>query len=237
MSSILPLQVRDLRYEVDGASLIKDISFTLKGGSRTIILGHNGAGKSILLRLCHGLLPPTGGEITWTGSAVEPARHQAMVFQRPMMLRRTAAENVDFALKMRGIPRSERRALVFDALKQTRLHRHADRQARTLSFGEQQRLALARAWAMKPDILFLDEPTASLDPAVTRSIEDLINLIHEAGTKIVMSTHDLGQARRLADEILFLHRGRLVSHAPAGDILNDSSHEEIRAFIEGELYW
>jgi len=237
VSSILPLQVRDLRYEVDGANLIKDISFTLNGGSRTIILGHNGAGKSILLRLCHGLLPPTGGKITWAGPATESARHQAMVFQRPMMLRRTAAENVDFALKVSGIPRSERRPLVIDALKQTRLHRHADRQARTLSFGEQQRLALARAWAMKPDILFLDEPTASLDPAVTRSIEDLINLIHDAGTKIVMSTHDLGQAKRLADEILFLHRGRLVSHAPASDILNDSSHKEIRAFIDGELYW
>lgn len=237
MGSILPLQVQGLHYEVDGTSLIKGISFTLSGGSRTIILGHNGAGKSLLLHLCHGLILPSGGEIVWQGSAEEPARHQAMVFQRPVMLRRTAAENVDFALRMRGIPRRERKHLVVDALKQTRLHRHADRQARTLSFGEQQRLALARAWAMKPEILFLDEPTASLDPAVTRSIEDLINLIHDAGTKIVMSTHDLGQARRLADEILFLHRGRLVSHAPAGDILNDSSHEEISAFIKGELYW
>lgn len=236
-TSILPLQVHGLHYEVDGASLIKDISFTLSGGSRTIILGHNGAGKSLLLQLCHGLILPSGGKIVWQGSAEEPARHQAMVFQRPVMLRRTAAENVDFALRMRGIPRGERQHLVVDALKQTRLHRHADRQARTLSFGEQQRLALARAWAMKPEILFLDEPTASLDPAVTRSIEDLINLIHEAGTKIVMSTHDLGQARRLADEILFLHRGRLVSHAPASNILNDSSHKEIRAFIDGELYW
>ncbi|NKB57686.1 MAG: ATP-binding cassette domain-containing protein [Alphaproteobacteria bacterium] len=237
VASILPLQVRDLRYEVDGTSLIKDISFTLNGGSRTIILGHNGAGKSLLLRLCHGLIPPTGGDIIWRGPAEEPARHQAMVFQRPMMLRRTAAGNVDFALKMRGIPRAERRPLVVDALKQTRLHRHADRQARTLSFGEQQRLALARAWAMKPDILFLDEPTASLDPAVTRSIEDLINLIHDAGTKIVMSTHDLGQARRLADEILFLHRGRLIAHAPAQDILNHPGSEEVRAFIAGELFW
>lgn len=237
VASILPLQVRDLRYEVDGTSLIKDISFTLNSGTRTIILGHNGAGKSILLRLCHGLIAPTGGKITWSGPAAEPARHQAMVFQRPVMLRRTAAENVDFALRMRGVPRAERRRQVVDALKQTRLHRHADRQARTLSFGEQQRLALARAWAMKPDILFLDEPTASLDPAVTRSIEDLINLIHDAGTKIVMSTHDLGQAKRLADEILFLHRGRLVIHAPAGDILSTPKNEEVRAFIDGELFW
>ena len=112
-----------------------------------------------------------------------------------------------------------------------------DRQARILSFGEQQRLAIARAWALKPDVLFLDEPTASLDPAVTQSIEELINLINDAGTKIVMSTHDLGQARRLADEILFLHRGRLIAHAPAGDILNDPKPEEVRAFIDGDLYW
>lgn len=233
--SILPLRAGELRYEAGGVSLIKDISFTLEAGTRTIVLGHNGAGKSLLLRLCHGLIAPTGGSVSWSGP--DPGRRQAMVFQRPVMLRRTAAANIDYALRIRGVPRAERRRRIVDALKQTRLYRHADRQARTLSFGEQQRLALARAWAIKPDVLFLDEPTASLDPAVTRSIEDLINLIHDAGTKIVMSTHDLGQARRLADEILFLHRGRLVAHAPADDVLNASNREEIRAFVEGELYW
>lgn len=236
-ASILPLAVRGLRYEADGVGLIKDISFTLSSGTRTIILGHNGAGKSLLLRLCHGLIAPTGGEIAWRDGADDPARHQAMVFQRPVMLRRTAADNVDYALRLRGVPRAERRDLVAEALRQTRLYRHADRQARTLSFGEQQRLALARAWALKPDVLFLDEPTASLDPAVTQAIEELINLIHGAGTKIVMSTHDLGQARRLADEIMFLHRGRLIAHAPADDILQAPAQKEVRAFIEGELYW
>lgn len=235
--SILPLSVRNLRYDVDGTSLIKDVSFTLQTGTRTIILGHNGAGKSLLLRLCHGLIAPSGGEIAWNGGTADAARHQAMVFQRPVMLRRTAAGNVDYALRMRGVPRTARRELVAEALKRTRLYRHADRQARSLSFGEQQRLALARAWALKPDILFLDEPTASLDPAVTQSIEALINLIHDAGTKIVMSTHDLAQARRLADEILFLHRGRLIAHAPAETIFSDPEQTEIRAFIEGELYW
>ncbi len=236
--SILPLRVSGLRFEAGGVSLIKDISFTLERGSRTVILGHNGAGKSLLLRLCHGLIAPTGGQIGWAGAnGSDPARHQAMVFQRPVMLRRTVAENVDHALRIRGAPRAERRGLVEDALKQTRLYRHAGRQARTLSFGEQQRLALARAWAMKPHILFLDEPTASLDPAVTRTIEELINEIHATGTKIVMSTHDLGQAKRLADDILFLHRGRLVAHAPADDFLNNPSSEEAHAFIEGELFW
>ncbi|MDD9918524.1 MAG: phosphate ABC transporter ATP-binding protein [Rhodospirillaceae bacterium] len=231
------MHVHGLRYEADGVGLIKDITFTLESGTRTIILGHNGAGKSLLLRLCHGLIAPTGGEIAWNSGSTDVAHRQAMVFQRPVMLRRTAAENVDYALRMRGMPRRERREIVAEALKQTRLYRHADRQARSLSFGEQQRLALARAWALKPDVLFLDEPTASLDPAVTQSIEELINLIHDAGTKIVMSTHDLGQARRLADEVLFLHRGRLIAHAPAADILNDPEREEVRACIDGDLYW
>jgi len=231
------LGVCGLRYEVDGVSLIKDISFTLNASTRTIILGHNGAGKSLLLRLCHGLITPTSGKIIWNGGSNDVAQRQAMVFQRPVMLRRTAAENIDYALRMRGVPRGDRHERVTEALKQTRLYRHADRQARSLSFGEQQRLALARAWVLEPDVLFLDEPTASLDPAVTKSIEELINLIHNAGTKIIMSTHDLGQARRLADEILFLHRGRLIAHAPAGDILNDPTQIEVRAFINGDLFW
>jgi len=240
-ASILPLQVRGLRYEAGGAILIKDMSFRLERGSKTVILGHNGAGKSLLLRLCHGLIAPSAGTLEWEGAAAagidDPAAHQAMVFQRPVMLRRTAAENVDYALRLRDVPSAERRRLVTDALRRTKLYRHADRQARTLSFGEQQRLALARAWAMQPHILFLDEPTASLDPAVTRSIEELIVAIHDRGAKIVMSTHDLGQARRLADDILFLHRGRLLAQAPATEFLDHPDGDAARAFIAGELYW
>jgi len=237
--SILPLQVRGLRYEAGGSLLIKDMSFRLERGSRTVILGHNGAGKSLLLRLCHGLIQPSAGTLEWEGAAGfgDPATHQAMVFQRPVMLRRTASENVDYALRLRGVPPAERRRLVTDALRRTKLHRHAERQARTLSFGEQQRLALARAWAIQPHILFLDEPTASLDPAVTRAIEELIDALHERGVKIVMSTHDLGQARRLADDILFLHRGRLLAQAQAAQFLDHPDSDAARAFIAGELYW
>jgi len=237
-TGILPLTVRDLRFDAGGQALIKDVSFTLQPGARTVVLGHNGAGKSLLLRLCHGLLQPTGGKIRWDGAGNEsPVRRQAMVFQRPVMLRRTVAENIDYALRLRQTPARERRALVAEALQETKLNRHASRPARTLSFGEQQRLALARAWALKPDVLFLDEPTASLDPAVTRTIEELIRAIHEAGTAILMSTHDLGQARRISDDILFLHRGRLVEHRPAAALLDDPQSAEARAFIAGELYW
>jgi tungstate transport system ATP-binding protein len=236
--NILPLSVRNLCFEAGGQRLIKDISFTLAQAGRTVILGHNGAGKSLLLRLCHGLIRPTSGEIRWQGAGgVDPALRQAMVFQRPVMLRRSAAANVEYALRLRHIPVDKRRALVAEALRRTKLHRHADTPARVLSFGEQQRLALARAWALKPDVLFLDEPTASLDPSVTLTIEALIDAIRESGTKIVMTTHDMGQARRMADDILFLHRGRLVEQATADELFDAPQSEEARAFIAGELFW
>jgi len=236
--NILPLVVQDLRFDAGGQRLIKDVSFTLRAGSRTVILGHNGAGKSLMLRLCHGLIRPTAGEVRWEGAnGLDPSLRQAMVFQRPVMLRRTAAANVEYALRLRRLPADERRALVVEALQRTKLQRHADRPARVLSFGEQQRLALARAWALKPDVLFLDEPTASLDPSVTLAIEALIDAIHDSGAKIVMTTHDLGQARRMADEILFLHRGRLVEQGPAEQLFAAPCSEEARAFIAGELFW
>lgn len=236
--NILPLTVRELCFESGGLRLIKDLSFTLARDGRTVILGANGAGKSLLLRLCHGLIAPTGGEVIWQGAnGIDPTTRQAMVFQRPVMLRRTVAANVDYALKVRGLERADRRALIDEALEKTRLRRHADTPARVLSFGEQQRVALARAWALRPDILFLDEPTASLDPSVTRTIEDMINDIAAADTKIVMTTHDLGQARRVADEILFMHRGRVLEQTPATAFFDGPHSEAAQAFLAGELFW
>ena len=236
--TILPLEARDLGFEIDGTRLIKNISFTLEAGPKTAILGANGAGKSLLLRLCHGLIQPTGGSVVWHGAGDgDPTLRQAMVFQRPVMLRRSAADNVAYALKLRGVAGQERRQRVEEALKRTRLNRHANRPARVLSFGEQQRLALARAWALRPDILFLDEPTASLDPSVTRTIEELILALHDAGTKIVMTTHDLGQVRRVADEVLFLHRGRLLEHTSVEDLFERPSSDAARAFVAGDLFW
>ncbi len=235
---ILPLTVRDLGFDSGGDRLIKGVSFSLAHGSRTVILGANGAGKSLLLRLCHGLIAPSQGDIEWTGAnGLDPRERQAMVFQRPVMLRRTVAANVEYALKVRGIGRGERRALAEEALARTRLRRHAHQPARVLSFGEQQRLALARAWAMKPDVLFLDEPTASLDPSVTLSIEALIDDIHRSGAKIVMTTHDLGQARRMADDVLFMHRGRVLEHSPAAGFFAEPRSEAARAFLAGDLFW
>jgi tungstate transport system ATP-binding protein len=236
--TILPLVVHKLCYEIGGKRLLDSVSFHTEVGPRTVVLGPNGAGKSLLLRLCHGLLSPTAGTITWAGAAPATVRSsQAMVFQRPVLLRRSTAANITYVLRLQGIPRRQRRAMVTEALDQAGLLPLAAQSARVLSGGEQQRLALMRAWALKPQVLFLDEPTASLDPAATRAVEALLDQIHHTGTKIIMTTHDLGQARRLADEVLFLHHGRLVDYAPATVFFSHPQSKEAAAFLEGTLLW
>jgi tungstate transport system ATP-binding protein len=235
-ASVLPLVLADVCYEASGQRLIDSISVEFAAGTRTVIMGANGAGKSLLLRLAHGLLSPTSGVVgAATGEAVRLRRAQAMVFQRPVLLRRSTLANVEYVLAARGVGRAERRRRALLALERTGLAALASRSARVLSAGEQQRLALARAWSLEPEILFLDEPTASLDPAATRGVERLVQSIHDAGTKIVMTTHDLGQAKRLADEVLFLHRGRLVEACPAAEFFGGPQSELAGAFLRGEL--
>ncbi|MEK9723161.1 MAG: ATP-binding cassette domain-containing protein [Rhodospirillaceae bacterium] len=236
MSSVLPLVLENLSFETaSGIRLIKDLSHRFEAGLRTVVIGPNGAGKSLLLRLCHGLLTPSAGTVRWSGA--EPGAAQAMVFQRPVMLRRSAGANVDYALKLRGVARGERRDIVDDVLGRCGLRRLKDSPARVLSYGEQQKLALARAWALKPEVLFLDEPTASLDPAATFAVEEIVAAIHAEGTRIVMTTHDLGQARRMADEVLFMNRGRLLEAAPADRFFDQPENDLAQAFLRGELLW
>lgn len=234
MSSILPLSVRDLAFTIAGHEVIRGLSMNIAAGSRTVVLGPNGAGKSVLMRLLHGLLAPTGGTVRWAGS--DARRHQAMVFQRPVLLRRSAIANIRFALEVAGA-NGETAARASEAMARVGLSHLADRPARVLSGGEQQRLALARAWALQPQVLFLDEPTASLDPSATRAIEEVITAMHAAGTTIVMTTHDIGQARRLATDVLFLHQGRLMEATPAQDFFQQQRSAEAAAFIRGELLW
>jgi tungstate transport system ATP-binding protein len=231
--SILPLVLDRVSFATNGHAIIRDLSLELRPRSCTVILGPNGAGKSVLLRLCHGLLQPTAGEIRWSGA--QPEKHQAMVFQRPVMLRRSTLANIRYALKRAGIPRVERQKRAMEALRAVGLEALADRPARVLSGGEQQRVALARAWALRPDVLFLDEPTASLDPAATRAIEEVLATIRGSGTKVVMTTHDLGQARRLAEDVVFLDRGRLIEHASAATFFEHPASPEAAAYLRGEL--
>ena len=160
-----------------------------------------------------------------------------MVFQRPVMLRRSAVANVSYALKLAGVAPRERELRARDVLEAVGLAGITERPARVLSGGEQQRLAIARAWALGPEVLFLDEPTANLDPGATRDIEAIIGQIHASGTKIVMTTHNLGQARRLGDEILFLSQGRLVERSPVDQFFTKPASAEADAFIRGELPW
>lgn len=239
-ATILPLALDSVFYNVGGMNLIKDLTLTLPPGRRTVIIGPNGAGKSLMLRLMHGLIQPTSGSVVWQGAAsdaTELANRQAMVFQRPVMLRRSVAANVDYALKLLGVPPSERRERTDDVLGRTGLRRLAATPARVLSGGEQQRLALARVWARNPDVLFLDEPTANLDPAATHRVEEIIGAIHKGGTGIVMTTHDLGQARRIAEDIIFMHRGRMFEYREAGAFFAGPENDLAEAFVNGELLW
>jgi tungstate transport system ATP-binding protein len=232
---ILPLHLEDVSFAASGRTIIDRISLGVEAGPSSIILGANGAGKSVLMRLMHGLLQPTAGTIAWTERGAR--QRQAMVFQRPVMLRRSALANITYALALTGMPRAEREIYAREALEGVGLLHLAHRPARVLSGGEQQRLALARAWALHPEVLFLDEPTANLDPGATREIEAVIKAFDAAGTKIVMSTHNLGQARRLGDEVLFLHQGRLVERADVDSFFKRPASVEAAAFIKGELPW
>ncbi len=235
MATILPLVLEEVSYARRGTRLVKDVSFSLEDGRRTVLMGPNGAGKSLLLRLCHGLIRPSAGRVTWRGD--DPPRHQAMVFQRPVMLRRSVEANLEYPLKLRKVAKKERRERAAEMLARVGLGRFAATPARVLSGGEQQLLSLARAWITGPQVLFLDEPTANLDPAATHAIESVVETIAAQGTKIVMTTHDLPQARRLAEDVLFLHRGRLVERAPAETFFAGPGHELARAFLAGELLW
>ena len=232
----------DLPIVLDGASvrvreltILDRVSLALAPGAPTVLIGPNGAGKTTLLRAAMGLLPATAGLITWAGREHSPPTRRAIVFQRPVMLRRSAAANVGYALAGIGLGRAARPARVAELLDLVGLSGLGARPARRLSGGEQQRLALARALARDPEVLFLDEPTASLDPAATKAIEDVIRVIAARGIKVVMATHDLGEARRLAGDIVLLHRGRLIEHAPAAEIFAAPRSEEARRFIAGEL--
>jgi len=236
-TSILPLRLAEVSFVVGGRAIIDRLSFRIEPGSRTIVLGPNGAGKSVLLRLCHGLLEPTSGRLEWADRERPGRRRQAMVFQRPVLLRRSALANVVYGLKLAGVPRAERVRAARAALDSVGLAALAGRSARVLSAGEQQRLALARAWAMRPEVMFLDEPTASLDPSARAEVERIIQAIHDAGTKVVMVTHNLGQARRLGDEIVLLHQGRLVERAPVDRFFTRPASAEAEAFLKGELPW
>jgi tungstate transport system ATP-binding protein len=233
--SDLPIVLGDASYCVNAVTILNPVSLTIAPGAPTVLIGPNGSGKTTMLRLLMGLIEPTAGSITWGGRARVPPLRRAIVFQRPTMLRRRAEANIRYALSSTGMPRAQWQTRAADLLALVGLSGIGGRPARKLSGGEQQRLALARALARDPQVLFLDEPTASLDPAATKAIEDVVRAIVARGIKVVMSTHDLGEARRLASEIMLLHRGRVVESGPAGEFFASPKTDHARRFIAGEL--
>ena len=229
----LPIRLHNVAAAPGGAPVLSGIDLVIAAGGRSVLLGPNGAGKSTLLRVLHGLIPPSAGRVEWGGMDARP-QGQAMVFQRPVMLRRSAAENVRYALDLAGIHGAEADTRINEALDEVGLRALAARPARVLSGGEQQKLAFARVWALRPEVLFLDEPTASLDPAAARAVEQIVTDIHARGTTIVMTTHNLVQAKRLADDIIFLHAGRVTERTPAREFFAAPRSPEAAAFLEGE---
>jgi tungstate transport system ATP-binding protein len=235
--SILPLCTEGLGFTAGGVEILRDVALTITAGAPTLLIGANGAGKSVLLRLLHGLLKPSAGRVFWAMPTDHAARRQAMVFQRPVLLRRSVLGNTLYPMALAGVAREERDARAWEALALVGLADRADDAARKLSVGQQQRLALARAAALQPEVLFLDEPSASLDPAATRAVEEIVLKLSARGTKIVMTTHDLAQARRLAGDVVFLHRGSVLEQAPAEAFFQQPASSTARAFLRGELVW
>jgi len=233
--SDLPLVLDGVSRQAGTTTILDGVTLSIGQGGPTLVVGPNGAGKTTLLRLCMGLDRPSAGRITWGGRADAGPQRRAFVFQRPVMLRRSVAANLDYALEQAGAARGGRKDRIRDLLARVGLDELAERPARRLSGGEQQRLALARALARDPEIMFLDEPTANLDPAATRAVEEIVQMAAQAGIKIVMTTHDLGQVRRLASDVVFMVRGQVCERSPVTDFLDHPTTPEAAAFLRGDL--
>jgi tungstate transport system ATP-binding protein len=235
-ASELPVVFTEVAIVAADVTILDGISLVLLGGSApTVLIGPNGSGKTTFLRAAMGLIPVTRGRITWGGREAASPQRLAFVFQRPVMLRRNTGDNVGYALAAAGVPRGQHASRIAELLMLVGLTGLERRPARRLSGGEQQRLALARALARDPAVLFLDEPTASLDPHATKAIEDIVRAVTARGVKVVMATHDLGQAKRLAGDVVLLHRGRLIENGPASEFFANPRTQEARTFIAGEL--
>ena len=233
---MFPIRLNAATFRPAGRVVLNGLDLSLDGDGISVVLGPNGVGKSVLLRMIAGLQELDAGSISW-GGAARPAERLAMVFQTPMILRSTVLANAALGLVPLGLSKAEREKRAAAALERVGLAGRAGESARLLSGGEKQRLALARAWAVRPRLLLLDEPTANLDPTATEAVEHIIRSIRTDGTKVLMTTHNLGQATRLADEVIFLAEGRVQEHAPTQRFFAHPQSTAARLFIQGELPW
>lgn len=235
MSDLFPMVAQGALTSRRGKVLVGPFDLTLNGVGTTVVIGPNGAGKTSFLRLLHGAARLNKGQIEWACPTEEARHHQSFVFQRPIMLRRSVEANLMYPLRMRGMGKEEARAKAADWAQRVGLDRFLDRPAPVLSGGEQQKLALARALIVEPKLIFLDEPCASLDGRAMREIEEVLQEVADRGTRIILSTHDMGQARRLADEVVFLHRGKIREFAPADSFFAAPKEAAARAFLKGDI--
>lgn len=235
MNSILPLRLTGIEVRRAGRTILGPLDLDVEDSGPLVVLGPNGSGKSTLLRVCHGITRPTNGTAEWATPRAQADLSQAFVFQTPILLRRTAIENVMYPLTLRGEGKKSARATAQRMLDEVGLSDLATLRASVLSGGEKQKLALARALVTRPEVLFLDEPTASLDGRSTREIETILTTAQTNGTKLVMATHDLGQARRIAAHIVFLLNGKIVETRPATDFFNGPETSAARSFLKGDI--
>lgn len=231
----LPIVLDDVFVDAGHGPILRGVSLTFAAGPPTVLIGPNGSGKTTLLRAAMGLLKPAAGRITWGGRTGTAPVRRAFVFQRPVMLRRSVLGNVLYALATAGVTRPQRHARAVALLELVGLQKLADRPAPRLSGGERQRLALARALARDPAVLLLDEPTASLDPAATLAIEELVGKVAAQGVKVILTTHDLGEAERLAGDVVLLHHGAVVESGPVAQLFGHARTDVARRFIAGQL--
>ncbi|MBT5186514.1 MAG: ATP-binding cassette domain-containing protein [Kordiimonadaceae bacterium] len=231
MNDRAALSLHNVTYSHEKGKALNETSLEIHKAKTTVILGPNGAGKSILLKLCHGLLLPSSGIIITQNNY----DNCAMVFPKPTLLRRTVLQNITYILELMGVKEAEQASIAENALKEFSMDKYKNHPARQLSSGEKQRLSLIRALLLKPNILYLDEPTANLDPQATRILEDMILKSHENKMTILMATHDLMQAKRLAEYIIFIENGTIIETSKADDFFNNPSTEKAKNFIEGRL--
>ena len=232
---ILPLELTDVSVRKGGKVILDNIGLTFGTEGFTVVMGPNGAGKTTLLRLLHGLERPRGGKIQWAVSQRESINQQSFVFQSPILLRRTMFENLIYPLKIAKTAKDQAEKLTNEWMEKINLADKSGVSAQMLSGGEKQKLAIARALITKPQVLFLDEPTTNLDGASTREIELILNSALKSGTRIIMTTHDIGQAKRLASDIIFIHKGMVRETAKSEVFFKNPMSEEARAYLRGDI--
>ena len=235
VTSILPLTMKDATVKRRGKTLLGPVDFTVSPSGFTIVMGPNGAGKTTLLRALHGLERLSSGQVDWQVPFAQTLQRQAFVFQTPIMMRRSVRDNLAYPLILHGMAKRDAHALAADWAERVGLRAALDQQAPQLSGGEKQKLALARALIRSPDIIFLDEPCANLDGRAIREIEAILQGAQASGTRILMATHDIGQARRLATDIVFLMHGKIIETADAKAFFDAPKTPQAAALLKGDI--